>query len=106
MGLANAVQGAKRPSQLITLTYPDGSVVDLTGATITARLRNDGTGVEATSDGAFTVTNAAGGVFRWEYSTTDVATAGRFKVQFNLEFGSAPTPARTFVESWLVAEAI
>lgn len=106
MALSSAVQGAKRPSQTVTLTDTDGTAVDLTGATITARLRNVASGAEANSDGSFVVTNAAGGVFRWDYGTTDVATAGRFQVQFNLAYSSGVTPMRTFVESWTVYEAI
>lgn len=104
--LASAIAGAKRPSQIITWTDEDAVAVDLTGATITARIRNRTTGVVAASDGAFTVTDGAAGQFRWDYSTTDVATAGIYDVQFNAAFGTAPTPARNFTTHWSIHEAI
>lgn len=104
--LADAVQGGKRPSQTITWGDEDGAPLDLSGATITARIRNRATGVAVDSDGTFTVTNGASGQFRWDYGTNDVATAGRFEVQFTAVFGTAPTPARQFVAHWQVHEAI
>lgn len=106
MALAHAVQGARRPSQLITLTDAAGSAVDLSGAMITVRIRNLTTGVAVASDGAFVIVNAAGGVLRWDYSEADVSTAGRYEVQFTLAFGVAPTPARTIIEGWTIREAI
>ena len=45
MALAHAVAGATRPSQVITWTRDDGTAEDLTGATITGKIRSlaDGT---------------------------------------------------------------
>ena len=106
MALAEAVQGAKRPSQLITWTDADGVAVDLTGATITARLFNMQTGVAAASTGAFVLINPTAGVFRWDYATTDVATAGQFRVQFTATYASGLTPGRTLTELWTVHLAI
>lgn len=106
MALADAVQGAKRPSQLITWTDQDGNAVDLTGATITARIRNTATGVAVVADGTFTLTSASAGIFRWDYGTTDVATAGFFRVTFTAAFASGTTPARTLSEKWVVHEAV
>lgn len=106
MGLADAVQGATRPSQTITWTDQDNDAVILTGATITARIRSTATGVVRAADGTFTVTSGAGGVFRWDYGTNDVGTAGFFLVQFTAAFGSSPTPTRTITEKWWVHEFI
>ncbi len=103
--LARAVQGAKRPSQLITWLDEDGNAVDLSGTTIAARIR-DLAGTARNADGTFTITNAAGGVFRWDYGVNDVATAGLFWVQFTAAYGSAPTPARSIVAEWQVLAAI
>lgn len=103
MGLADAVQGARRPSQLITWVDADGVALDLSGATITARITRGG--VTTDSDGSFVVTNAAAGVFRWDYSAADVATAGVLEVQFTAAFGSAPSPARTFITPWQVHQS-
>lgn len=104
--LADAVQGAKRPSQIITWTDKNGTALDLTGATITAKIKNLSSGSTVASDGVFTITDAAAGKFRWAYSTTDVADAGDYSVQFEAAYGSAPTPARTFIASWKVQPAL
>lgn len=107
MALASAVAGAKRPSQLITWTREnDGVAETLTGATISAKIRRQGQGTSTDLTGTFTVTDGANGVFRWDYSSDDVATAGTHKVQFNAAFGSSPTPAKTFVVDWVVKESL
>lgn len=106
MALADAIQGATRPSQLITWKDQDGNVFDLTGATITARIKRERASSGAASDGTFTVTDAANGVFRWDYSANDVAVSGHYEVQFNAAFGSNPTPAKTFISKWKVNEVI
>ena len=104
--LASAVAGAKRPSQIITWTDTSGNVLDLTGATITAIVKNLDTGVAVASDGVFAITDATAGKFRWAYSTADVATAGNYQVQFTAAYGSAPTPARNFIASWRVEPSL
>ena len=104
MALADAVQGARRPSQTITWTDAAGNPLDLTGATITARILRP-TGAVA-SDGTFVVTDAANGVFRWDYSAADVASAGTFMVQFTAAFPSGATPARNTLAEWQVHEAV
>jgi hypothetical protein len=106
MPLADAIQGAKRPSQAITWTDGDGEVFDLSGATIAVRIRNVVTGVTFVSDGVFTLTSAANGTFRWDYGTNDVQSAGSYEVQFTATFGSSPTPARTLTVPWLVHQEI
>lgn len=106
MALAKAVAGAKRPSQVVTWQREDGTNEDLTGATITAKIRRQGQGASTDLTGTFTVTDGAGGVFRWDYSDADVATAGQHVVQFTATFGSSPTPAKTFVAEWIVEESL
>lgn len=106
MALADAVQGAKRPSQQITWQDQDGNAVDLSGATITARIRNQATGVVRAADGTFTLITPTAGVFRWDYGTNDVGTAGHFVVQFTAAYGSGTTPGRTITGKWTVHEFI
>lgn len=106
MTLAAAVQGARRPSQTITWADDAGTPLDLSGATVTARIRNTTNNQVVASDGDFVVVTAASGVFRWDYSAADVATSGDFEVQFTATYGSAPTPARTIVAPWSVLKAI
>lgn len=104
MPLASAVKAAKRPSQTITWTDADGVAIDLTGATITATITDRATGASRSADGVFTLVTPASGIFRWDYGTTDVGTAGTFLVQFSAAFGSNPTPAKTRRQSWIVYE--
>lgn len=105
MALASAVQGAKRPSQTIVWQDQDRVALNLTGATITARIKNS-EGVTVASDGTFTIVTAASGIFRWDYGTNDVANAGSYTVQFNAAFGTDPTPAKSITAEWLVYPAI
>lgn len=106
MALAAAIQGAKRPTQTITWIDADGDAVDLTGATITARIRNYSSRVTVDSDGTFEVTDGPNGEFTWAYSSDDVAAAGLFEVQFTAAYGSQPTPAKTITETWQIHRAI
>lgn len=105
MTLAAAVQAAKRPSQTITWTDEDGTAVDLTGGTITAKIRDHDFNTRD-SDGTFTITSAAAGVFRWDYGSEDVEAAGAFQVQFSAAFGSGVTPLKSIVEPWRVHDSI
>lgn len=105
MALPTVIQGAQSPSLQLTW-YQNGTTtpVDLTGATITALIKRGTTVEEAT--GTFTLVDAANGVFRWDFSETDVATAGTHTVQFDAAFGSEPSPAKTFKTGWTVAAAL
>ena len=105
MALANAIQNAKRPSQVITWTRADGTAENLSGATITGFIKNAAGTVRAI-DGTLTVTTAASGIFTWAYGDNDVGTSGTFTVQFNASFSSEPTPAKTIESSWYVSTAL
>lgn len=100
--LPNAIEGAIRPSALITW-YQLGTTtpVDLTGATITGTIRDLETGVVRAIAGDLTVIDGVNGVFRWDYDLDDLVP-GVARVQFTAVFGSNPTPARTFEAGWKV----
>lgn len=101
--LDKRVQGALRPSPLIT--WAEGKTFfNLTGATITARLRNKITGVARASQGDFVVVDAAKGQFRWDLHADDVAEAGEFEVRFTAAFGIAPSPGKSYRTDWIVEE--
>ena len=106
MALANAVQGARRPGQLITWKREDGTAEPLTGATLTGVIRSRTSGVGRAIAGSLTPTDAAAGVFLWEYAAADVFEAGHFDVQFTASFATGITPARSFTERWTVFEAL
>lgn len=105
MALAQAIQDSLRPSQFITWTRADGVAENLTGATITGKIRDNAIGVIRDIAGTLTVTDGADGVFTWAYHADDVATAGKFMVQFKAVFGDDPSPARTIASEWFVYEA-
>ena len=100
--LQDAVQGATRPSQLVTWADADGAPFDLTGATVTGVIRNLTTGITRAVAGGITVTDAAAGGFRWDYASGDVADAGLFRVTFTATFSVAPTTAPSIGGAWLV----
>lgn len=105
MALPSRPAGARRPPLTVTwmregTTTPE----DLTGATITGVLRRSGTNTAIT--GTLTVTDGTGGVFRWDFSAADVATAGTYEVQFNAAFGSGLTPAKTFVAQMTITRSL
>lgn len=106
--LPNFVQGARRPSIVITWLREDSAVPEpLTGATITGFIGPaSGVGTAAAITGTLSVTDGAGGVFTWDLSAADVQTPGNLKVQFVASFGSDPTPAKTFSATWSVERAL
>lgn len=105
MSLPNAIQGALRPSIEISW-YETGTTtpVDLTSATLTGFIQAGNSTVAIA--GTLTVTDAPGGVFRWDLAAADVAETGRFQVQFVATYASNPTPAKTFAMSWIVDRAL
>jgi len=105
MALAHGVVGARHSAQQITWLKNDGSVYDLTGATITARIRDMRTGISRAADGAFALVTAASGIFSWTYGANDVASAGTFKVQFIATYSGSQND-KTYTANWSVEEAL
>lgn len=100
MALADAVQGALRPTQLVTWAGDDGAV-NLAGATLSGVIV-DAAGTSRAIAGTLTVTDADAGEFEWGYAAGDVAEAGVFYVQFAASFGSGATPQRSLMSWWRV----
>lgn len=103
MSLANAVQGATRPSQLITWLQDDGSPLDLSDAVITATIYHPDANTERAAAGLIVVTDGPAGQFRWDYDPADVAEAGDHEVQFTAEFSAEPSPAKSYRMPWYIA---
>jgi hypothetical protein len=102
MTLSPAVEGSRHIVQTITWVTSTDTPVNLSAATITGTIRSLNGAVRAI-DGGLSVTNAAAGVFQWDYGTNDVAQAGIFDVQFKATFSSTGQDTLTFVDSWYVA---
>lgn len=105
MPLSDAVEGARYIAQQITWTDEDGTVVDLTGATITGYKRRIGSSTEVALDGTLSLVTAASGIFSWAYGAVDVGTAGQFIVQFIATYGGG-LKEKTLVQPWQVHEAL
>ncbi len=105
MSLSKAIKGAKHSPQQITWKKSDGTAYDLTGATITARIKNKSTGQARAADGTFTIVTAASGIFNWAYGTNDVSEAGKFDVQIIASYSDSKND-KTFTEEWIVEDAI
>lgn len=99
--LPRAIQGATHGSITITWTLEeDGSPDNLTGATISAAIKDDKNGVTRAATGTFALVDAENGQFSWSYSAEDVATPGCYAVQFKANFGS--DFSLTFPEPWII----
>ena len=106
MALSSAVQGATHTAQRITWTDGEGDAQDLTGATITAWKQRRNTATSTAVTGTMSVVApATSGVFTWPYSTADVATAGKYLIQFTATYGDG-TKDRTLIEDWEVEKSI
>lgn len=104
--LADAVQNALWPSQLIVWLRADGTPEDLTGATLAGTIRDQRSGISRPLLGVLTVANGLLGAFQWAYALADVAAAGGFDVQFTAHKLTGPTPARSISDQWIVHEEL
>lgn len=105
MGLAKGVQGARHSAQQITWKKEDGTAYDLTGATITARIRDKVSGEVRDADGTLALVTAASGIFSWSYGALDVGRAGKFEVQFVASYSDSNAD-KTFLADWDVEAAL
>ena len=104
MGLANAVEASRHTAQSITWSDENGTAVDLTGATITGRTKNNKTGTVTTIDGTLALVTASSGIFSWTYGAVDVGTVGKYTVQFIATFADT-TNERSKAYEWEVLDA-
>lgn len=101
MGLPRAIEGARNTVVTITWTQDDDTAQNLTGATLSGTIQNkDGT-VTAIA-GTLALSDAANGVFTWTYAAADVATPGRYLVQFKATYINYDL---TYPEVWIVEPA-
>lgn len=86
MALHEIKQGDNRPYHAVTLTFSDGSVPDLTGATVRylARYRTDL--VTLKINAAAVVTDIPTAAVEYRFTTTDTDTAGLYDVEWEVTF--------------------
>lgn len=105
MGLPTVPAGSLRPSLVLTWVDVNGDPVDLTGATITAKIYKYADETTISSSGTFNVLIPASGIFEWVFDSTDVV-AGGYKVQFTATFSSGLTPLKSDVQEWVVESSL
>lgn len=104
--LVSQVEGATRPSQLITWLGSAGTPIDLTGATITGCLQDIYTGTSRAIAGYLIVTNPIAGQFRWDYDADDVQADGVYLAQFTATYPLGPITARSKAIYWTVEPSL
>lgn len=108
MALAPVVQGSVGAYQDITWTREDGTAQNLTGATLTGRIRSQTAPYEPSDaiSGVLSLVTPASGIFRWTYAAGDVDTAGMFDVQFTASYSAGAVLDKSMIETWEVEPAI
>lgn len=103
MSLPSAIQGAPRPSLLITW-YRQGTNTreNLTGTTLSGTIHHSGVDGTRPIAGDLSLVDAPNGVFRWDFDASDVATPGRYTIEFVATYPTGETPAKTFPAGWVV----
>jgi uncharacterized protein YfaS (alpha-2-macroglobulin family) len=77
-------QSDTSPALQATLKSADGSTINLNGCTVRLHMKDlDGAVV---IDSAMTVTNAAGGVVRYNWQAADTDTAGTYSAEFEVTY--------------------
>lgn len=100
------IQGVNHPTYVFTWKDENGDAVNLTGATITGRIKNTNTGTVASCAGTFALVTATSGIFSYVPHENDSATVGKnYLIQFKATFGDG-TIDKTFTMPLWVEEAI
>lgn len=102
--LPEAVVGSTHSALVITAKRADNTILDLTGGTVTGRLKDKSSSAIQSIAGTLTVVDATGGQFRWTFGSADVSTIGIFGAQFTITYSDG-TVERSLVSEWEVSEA-
>ena len=90
---------------VITWNSDTGAPMDLTGASLSARIFRYSTQDTVNSAGVFNVLIPTGGVFEWVFDSSDVI-AGSYRIQFVASFGSGLTPLKSDQLEWEVTQSL
>lgn len=85
-----AVANNTAPAYLITCDRDDGTVIDLTGCTVTMKLYRNGTQTNTTiGHDACTLVTAASGIVSWIPKASDLPSAGKYKGDVKVTYADA-----------------
>jgi hypothetical protein len=102
------VQGATHTGMRLQWKRRDGTFPDLTGVTITAKIKpvsGGGAAVALTGALAPDTSDPSHGYFTYAPSTLDVATAGTYQIQFKAVYADTK-PDLTFSAEWEIMPAL
>lgn len=88
MATLKSVESNTAPAFEITCERDDGTVIDLTGNTVTMKLYRRGTQTN-TGHEACTVTDATNGVVTWQPQSGDLPSSGTYKGDVKITYGDA-----------------
>lgn len=77
-------KGATLPAAESVLGYSDGSVQDLSAATVSFHLRHKTTGAAVSLAGAVSVVDATAGLVRYNWNAADTAAPGVYEAEWKV----------------------
>ena len=75
-------RGDRLPPLEAVLKYSDGSIIDLTGCTVLFLYRQLDS--STTVSRSMTITSAAAGAVKYDWTSSDIPTAGRYRAEFEV----------------------
>ena len=105
--LGPIVQGSTRPVWTLTVIQSSNAALNITGATFSGVLYDKSTSTAIVLGGAFSISDAAGGIFVYTPVAADTAQPGLFEVEFKVTIATNPYYLRTskplqILERWAV----
>jgi hypothetical protein len=89
--------GATHRPFWFTWTEDDGTPIDLTGATLSARFRNHSSGAAINGTGVFADQGYSGGQFTYKMASSDISTAGNYEVQITASWSGEKEMSDLFI---------
>lgn len=85
--------GQTLPAMEPTFEDDNGNAINLTGATITLKFRNQQTNQDQVGAGTWNILSATGGIAQYSWASADVATAGSYLIYVDVTYSGGK---RTF----------
>lgn len=97
-------RGDLLPAIEATITYSDGTAVNLAGATVKFLMADAASTLKV--DAGATIVDAAAGEVKYSWSGTDTDTIGTYRAEFEATFSGSPmtAPNTTYLEVRIIAD--